>query len=157
MRAVRVVAVVLVIAGLSGSAAALRLPSAPRCSIFPRTNPWNQRVDRLPVATNSATLIHSIGLATGLHADFGSGTWDGGPIGIPFDVVTSKTPRAKVSFQYADESDRVGYPIPKRVHVEYGSDHHALLVDRDACACSRCADAVGWIGVVVGHDDLFSL
>jgi len=133
MRAVRVLAVIFAIAGLSGSAAALRLPNAPRCSIFPRTNPWNQRVDRLPVATNSATLIRSIGLATGLHADFGSGTWDGGPIGIPFDVVTSKTPRAKVSFQYADESDRVGYPIPKRVHVEYGSDHHALLVDRDAC------------------------
>jgi hypothetical protein len=87
----------------------------------------------LPVATNSATLIRSIGLDTGLHADFGSGTWDGGPIGIPFDVVTRKTPRAKVSFEYADESDRVGYPIPKRVHVEYGSDHHALLIDRDAC------------------------
>lgn len=133
MRAIRVFAVVLVVAGLSGSAAALRLPNAPRCSIFPRTNPWNQRVDKLPVATNSATLISSIGLATGLHADFGSGTWDGGPIGIPFDVVTSKTARTKVSFQYADESDRVGYPIPKRVHVEYGSDHHALLVDRDAC------------------------
>src|SRR5207253_11434771 len=49
------------------------------------------------------------------------------------DVVTSKTPRARVSFEYADESDRVGYPIPKGVHIEYGSDHHALLVDRDAC------------------------
>jgi hypothetical protein len=133
MRAARVLAVVLVVAGLSGSAAALRLPNAPRCSIFPRTNPWNQRVDRLAVATNSATLIRSIGLATGLHADFGSGTWDGGPIGIPFDVVTSKTPRAKVSFEYADESDHVGYPIPKRVHIEYGSDHHVLLLDRDAC------------------------
>ena len=36
-------------------------------------------------------------------------------------------------FEYADESDRVGYPIPKRVHIEGGSDHHALLLDRDAC------------------------
>ena len=44
-----------------------------------------------------------------------------------------KTPRAKVSFEYADESDQVGYPIPKRVHIEGGSDHHALLLDRDAC------------------------
>jgi hypothetical protein len=78
-------------------------------------------------------MIRSIGLDTGLHADFGSGTWDGGPIGIPFDVVMRKTPRAKVSFEYADESDRVGYPIPKRVHIEHGSDHHALLVDRDTC------------------------
>ena len=133
MRAVPVFATALLVAALSGSAAALRLPAAPHCAVFPSSNPWNRRVDKLPVATNSATLIRSIGLDTGLHADFGSGTWDGGPIGIPFDVVTRKTPRAKVSFEYADESDRVGYPIPKRVHVEYGSDHHALLVDRDAC------------------------
>ena len=125
-------AVVLVVA-LPGSAAALRLPSAPSCPVFPRSSTWNRRVDRLPVAANSATLIRSIGLDTGLHADFGSGTWDGGAIGIPFDVVSRKTPRAKVSFEYADESDRVGYPIPRRVHIEYGSDHHALLVDRDAC------------------------
>jgi len=119
---------------LSGAAAHARpLPSAPRCSIFPKSNPWNQRVDKLPVAANSATMVRSIGLDTGLHADFGSGTWDGGPIGIPFDVVTRRTPRAKVSFEYADESDRVGYPLPRRVHIEYGSDHHALLVDRDAC------------------------
>jgi hypothetical protein len=133
MRAVRVFALFLVIAGLPGSAAALRLPSAPRCPLFPGSNAWNRRVDRLPVAANSATLIRSIGLDTGLHADFGSGTWNGGAIGIPFDVVTRKTPRAKVSFEYADESDHVGYPVPRHVHVEYGSDHHALLVDRDAC------------------------
>jgi hypothetical protein len=133
MRAVRVAAAVVLVTVLPGSAAALRLPGAPRCPIFPRTNAWNQRVDKLPVARDSATLIRSIGVDTGLHADFGSGTWDGGPIGIPYDVVSGKTPRAKVSFEYADESDQVGYPIPRRVHVEYGSDHHALLVDRSAC------------------------
>jgi hypothetical protein len=133
MRAAARLAVVFALAALPGSAAALRVPGAPRCPVFPHANPWNQRVDKLPVAANSATMVRSIGLDTGLHADFGSGTWDGGPIGIPFDVVTRRTPRAKVSFEYADESDRVGYPIPRRVHIEYGSDHHALLVDRDAC------------------------
>src|SRR4026209_1079766 len=133
MRAARVFLIVVLAAGLSGSAAALRVPSAPRCTVFPRSNPWNRRVDRLPVAANSATLIRSIGLDTGVHADFGSGTWDGGPIGIPFDVVTRATPRAEVSFEYADESDRVGYPIPKRVHVEHGSDHHAPLAARRSC------------------------
>ena len=115
------------------SAEALRVPGAPRCTVFPKTNPWNRRVDRLPVASNSSTIINSIGASTGLHADFGSGLWEGSPIGIPFDVVTRTTPRSKVSFEYADESDRVGYPIPKRVHIEGGSDHHALLLDRDAC------------------------
>ena len=115
------------------SAGALRVPGVPRCPVFPKTNPWNQRVDRLSVARNSAAIIASIGAGTGLHADFGSGLWEGSPIGIPFDVVTRKTPRSRVSFEYADESDRVRYPIPRRVHIEGGSDHHALLLDRSAC------------------------
>jgi hypothetical protein len=115
------------------SAEALRLPAAPRCPVFPRSNPWNQRVDRLPVAKSSAAIIASIGVNTGLHADFGSGLWLGKPIGIPFDVVTRKTRRSRVTFEYSDESDHVGYPIPKRVHIEGGSDHHALLIDRSAC------------------------
>jgi hypothetical protein len=126
-----VLAVALLLPG--SSAQALRLPSAAECPIFPKTNPWNRRVDRLPVAPNSAALIASIGLDTGLHADFGSGLWDGGRIGIPFDVVTSRTPRSHVSFDYADESDPGPYPIPRDVHIESGSDHHALLLDRDAC------------------------
>jgi hypothetical protein len=129
----RALAVALAVLSASGSAAALRLPSTPGCPVFPASNPWNRRVDRLPVAKNSAALVASIGLGKSMHADFGSGTWDGGPIGIPYDVVTRSTPRTRVSFEYSDESDHVGYPIPKRVHVEYGSDHHALLVDRSAC------------------------
>jgi hypothetical protein len=126
-----VVLSVLVCAG--GSAYALRVPAAPKCTVFPKSNPWNQRVDKLAVAGNSAAIISSIGTSTGLHADFGSGLWEGSPIGIPFDVVTRKTPRSRLSFEYSDESDHVGYPIPKRVHIEGGSDHHALLLDRDAC------------------------
>jgi hypothetical protein len=130
---VRALALALVVSAASGSAAALRLPSAPRCPIFPASNPWNRRVDRLPVAKNSAVLVASIGLGKSMHADFGSGLWDGGPIGIPYDVVARSTPRTRVSFEYADESDHVGYPIPSRVHIEYGSDHHAVLVDKSAC------------------------
>ncbi|MGB2874348.1 MAG: hypothetical protein WBB76_02620 [Gaiellaceae bacterium] len=127
------VTVAISLASAGGSAHALRLPSAKRCPVFPKTNPWNRRVDRLPVASNSAAIIASIGLDTGLHADFGSGLWQGSPIGIPFDVVTRSTQRSRVSFDYSDESDHIGYPIPKRVHIEGGSDHHALLLDRDAC------------------------
>jgi hypothetical protein len=127
-----------VISALSGaSASALRLPSAPRCPIFPPDNPWNQRVDTLPVAADSETLIASIGLDAPLHPDFGSGLYDGGPIGIPFDVVTARTPRVRVGFDYADESDRGSYPIPRGVHIEGGrnadGDRHAVLLDRDAC------------------------
>jgi hypothetical protein len=89
------------------------------------------------VAADSAQLIASIGLEAPVHADFGSGTWDGGPIGIPFDVVSRKTPRSRVSFAYADESDHVSYPIPRRVHIEGGAhatgDRHAILVDKSSC------------------------
>ena len=127
--------ILLAALALSGSSAqALRLPGAPSCTIFPKTNAWNIRVDALPVAANSGAIIQSIGTGVGLHADFGSGLWDGGPIGIPFDVVTKKTPRTtRITFEYSDESDHVGYPIPARVHIESGSDHHALLLDKDSC------------------------
>ncbi len=130
----RIAAVAVLVLALSGaSAQALRLPGAPACPVFPRNNPWNERVDSLPVASDSPQLIASIGLGASMHADFGSGLWEGSPIGIPFDVVSRKTPRARVSFDYADESDRVAYPIPRTVHIEGGGDRHALLVDRDTC------------------------
>ena len=83
---------------LSGaSAQALRLPAAPKCPVFPAKNPWNQRVDRLPVAADSDAIVRSIGVGDHVHADFGSGLWDGGPIGIPITVVGRKTPRSRVS------------------------------------------------------------
>jgi hypothetical protein len=118
------------------------------CPTFPANNPWNQRVDTLPVAANSAQLIASIGLDNGVHPDFGSGLWDGAPIGIPFDVVSKATPRSRVSFVYASESDKGPYPIPGNVHVEGGSDRHAILVDRGTCRLYELYDlqrtASGW-------------
>jgi len=141
--------VVLAVAALvcAGSASALRLPTAPKCPIFPASNAWNERVDTLPVAADSAQLIASIGLGTGLHPDFGSGLWDGGPIGIPFDVVSKSTPRSHVRFGYADESDKGPYPIPRTVHIEGGAqsdgDRHALLLDRDACRLYELYDLHG--------------
>lgn len=127
------VATVAVLSLGGGSAGALRLPSAPKCPIFPKSNPWNRRVDRLPVSAGSARIIRSIGLGTGLHPDFGSGKYAGGPIGIPFNVVTRKTRRTRLAFEYADESDRGRYPIPQKVKVEHGSDRHALMIDRSGC------------------------
>jgi hypothetical protein len=128
---------VLALLALVPAAQAGRLPGAPRCPVFPRDNPWNRRVDRLPVAPDSARIVASIGLDEGLHADFGSGRYEGRPIGIPFDVVSRRTHRSRVAFDYADESDRARYPIPRGVHIEGGAgadgDRHAILVDRDAC------------------------
>ena len=122
---------------MGSSADALRLSAARHCPVFPANNPWNQRVDKLPVSAESAQLISSIGFGAPVHADFGSGKWAGGPIGIPFDVVSRKTHRSRVSFEYASESNRVRYPIPRHVHIEGGphasGDRHAILVDKSTC------------------------
>jgi len=121
----------------AGSAQALRHPSAPMCPVFPASNVWNQRVDALPVAASSDEIVRSIGVDDHMHADFGSGLWDGGPIGIPITVVGRKTRRSRVSFEYASESDKGPYPIPRSVKIEggpnAGGDRHALLLDKDRC------------------------
>jgi hypothetical protein len=132
------------VAALVAAVSALALAPAPAeaasvagCPVFPRNNPWNQRVDRLPVLRNSDEIVNSIGLQTTMHADFGSGLWDGGPIGIPITVVDSSTPLSSVDFEYDDESDAGPYPIPKGVPIEGGpdadGDRHALIVDSETC------------------------
>jgi hypothetical protein len=118
-------------------ASAAKLPQAPACPVFPATSPWNQRVDKLPVAAGSDRIVAAIGADDHMHADFGSGLWDGGPIGIPITVVRSTQVKSRVAFQYASESDKGPYPIPKNVAIEGGrqsdGDRHALIVDRDTC------------------------
>jgi hypothetical protein len=107
------------------------------CPVFPPDNPWNQRVDRLPVQRNSDAIVRSIGTTDTMHADFGSGVWEGGPIGIPFVTVGGSQPKVPVSFEYADESDRGPYPIPSRPPIEGGpngdGDRHVIVVDRKRC------------------------
>jgi hypothetical protein len=127
----------LSVVALAVSALALgpgaRVPGAPRCPVFPPSNVWNQRVDRLPVAAGSQAIVEAIGADGTLHAAFGSGLWEGSPIGIPITVVGKGQPKSAVSFAYAAESDRGPYPIPRDVRIEGGSDRHALIVDRDRC------------------------
>src|SRR5438552_10577621 len=75
-------------------------------SLFPVDNPWNEKITSAPVAANSATLVASIGLTSSMHADFGSGTYQGGDIGIPFNVVPGTQPKITVVIDaYASESD----------------------------------------------------
>ncbi len=112
-------------------------PSIGTCSIFTNDNIWNIRVDGLPVDSQSQTFITTIGAAKGLHADFGSGTWDGGPIGIPYVVVGSSQSKVGVAFDYSDESDPGPYPIPPDAPIEGGSqstgDRHVLILDSGNC------------------------
>ena len=131
----RLVALAMLTLALGGSASAP--PRLAGCPVFPASNPWNRRIDQLPVAADSNAIIASIGGSTGLHADFGSGLWDGAPIGIPITVVGRSQPKVRVRFEYAHESDRGPYPIPANVGIEGGrasdGDRHAIIVDRSTC------------------------
>ena len=81
----------------------------------------------------------------GCKADFGSGEWDGGPIGIPYTVVGGGQPEVPVDFDYDDESDPGPYPIPPDAPIEGGpdsdGDRHVLVVDRDACRLYEIYDS----------------
>lgn len=145
---------------LAGAAAGP--PTIAGCPVFPASNPWNQRVDKLPVAANSAALIASMGATTGVHADFGSGLYEGSHIGIPYVVVHGRqTPKSHVAFEYADESDNGPYPIPKNVPVEGypgragQGDRHVVIVDRDSCRLYELGGMsrsnghwTGWAGAI---------
>ena len=113
----------------------LTIASAPSVSgvlIFPEDHIWNTRIDSLPVDSRSADYIGTIGSTAYLHADFGSGLWEGTPIGIPYTVVNGSQPKKTVVFEYADESDSGPYPIPDNPLIEGGSDHHMVIIDKDA-------------------------
>lgn len=111
--------------------------SIANCPSFPADNFWHADVSALPPHPNSAAYIASIGESAGLKADFGSGLWDGGPIGIPFVAVNSAQPKVPVSFEYDDESDPGPYPIPANPPIEGGpqadGDRHILMIDTDTC------------------------
>jgi hypothetical protein len=134
-------------AGLAAGATEPRaapLPSAPACPMFPAGNVWNQDISALPVATDSTTLLSTIGLSTGLHPDFGS--YAG--YGIPINTVSGTRTRVKVRFGYSSQSDKGPYPIPRKPKIERSSDHHMLIVDRDHCTLFELWNvrhtATGW-------------
>lgn len=107
------------------------------CAIFPADNTWNTPVDSLPVEDNSDAYIAAIGTQDYLHPDFGSGTWEGSPIGIPYVIVSSTQPKVNLTFEYDDESDPGPYPIPPDAPIENGpdsdGDRHILIIEDDNC------------------------
>ncbi len=136
----------LAVAALVVAAAAVALgqpsqaapvPGATACPVFPADSFWHADVSALPVHAQSSAWVTSVGATSKLKADFGSGTWDGGPIGIPYTVVPGTQARVPVSFDYADESDPGPYPVPPNAPIEGGpastGDRHVLIVDKDQC------------------------
>ena len=142
VRVLAILAVCVLAAGTSAAAGGRppSLPGARSCPIFPATNVWNKPVKSLPVAANSDAMIAAIGSDENVHPDFGSYLG----YGIPYNVVSGKgATKAKVTFEYADESDRVGYPMPEHPNQESSGDGHILIVDKDTCRLYELFDADG--------------
>src|SRR5258706_6459957 len=116
--------------------------------LFPTDSWWNTDISSAPIDPKSASFIAFIGTSRGMHPDFGGDSGDSSaPIyGMPYIVVAGSQPRANVTFDYDDESDHDGYPIPEEAKtqqkwIEGGlagddpnadGDRHMLIVDRDA-------------------------
>jgi hypothetical protein len=117
-------------------------PFIANCPMFPANNFWNARVDSLPTHPLSDAWIQSIGRSESFHMDFGSGEWEGGLIGIPYNIVTgSAVPKYEAEFYYPDESDAGPYPIPDNPNIEAGGDRHILTVDTETCTLYEIYDA----------------
>src|SRR5215813_2399118 len=107
------------------------------CPVLPANNVWNTPIDQLPVHANSSAWVTTIGPTKTVHADFGSGLYNGGPIGIPYIVVPGSQPMYPATFTYADESDPGPYAVPLNAPIEGGStstgDRHAISIDTGNC------------------------
>lgn len=130
------------VAGSSGggsSTCTASLANAEAIPVFPADNAWNLDISAAAVDPYSSQIIAGFS-ANVIKADFGSGLWNGAPIGIPYVVVCGSQPRVAVNFRangydgnYGDESDPGPYPVPLSAPVEgNGSgDSHVLVVDKD--------------------------
>ncbi|HTR48327.1 MAG TPA: hypothetical protein VMM16_13165 [Verrucomicrobiae bacterium] len=113
---------------------------------FPADNLWNTDISNAPVDPNSAALINFIGGSVGLHADFGSGQYNGSIIGIPYLVVNSSQGPVTINFTaYGDESDPGPMPIPTNAPIEGdpnpSGDQHVLVLDNNNCWLYELFDA----------------
>ena len=66
---------------------ASRCMKSTSCRILPPSSAWNTDISSYPVHPLSDAIIGKIGPSGNMHPDFGSGTYDGKPIGIPYDLV----------------------------------------------------------------------
>jgi PKD repeat protein len=103
--------------------------------IFPPDHVWNVPVDNLPADSRSADYVSRIGTTNSLHPDFGSGLYEGVPMGIPYNMVNGSVSKQSVVFDYDDESDPGPYPIPANPLIEGGGgsegDRHLLVIQKD--------------------------
>jgi hypothetical protein len=112
-------------------------PTLEGCPLFPSDNILNQPIDTAPIHANSALYVASIGASSNAKADFGSGLYNGAPVGIPINLVDSSQEKVPVVFEISDESDPGPYPIAATARIEGGDastgDRHVVVLDKSAC------------------------
>jgi hypothetical protein len=108
------------------------------CQIFPADNFWHADIRTLPVDAHSAQWLAAMSASSrNLHPDFGPSGDLAAPYGIPVTVANPGHPRVTVDFDYADESDKITYPLGPDTLIEGGTnadgDRHAIVVTADTC------------------------
>lgn len=120
-------------------------PTIGGCPMMPADNYWHADVSALPVHARSSAWVTSLGRSSKFHTDFGSGLWQGAPIGFPYTVVGASQPKVPISFYYPEDSDPGPYPLPWDAPVEGGQgsvgDRHVITVDSSTCRLYEVFDA----------------
>jgi hypothetical protein len=123
----------------AGVACTATKADAENIQIFPASNAWNLDISSSPVDPYNAQIIAGFS-SNVIKADFGSGVWDGAPVGIPYTVVCGNQTKYSVTFRannydgnYGDESDAGPYPIPLNTPIEGNGngDSHVIAVDKE--------------------------
>ena len=112
---------------------------AENIAVFPADNAWNTDISQAAIDPYNTQIISALS-GYSCKADFGSGLWEGAPIGIPYVVVCSNQAKSTITFRangyddnYGDESDAGPYAIPINAPIEGngGGDAHVIAVDKD--------------------------
>ena len=136
-----------------GNASGSDVLAGTHCQIFPADNYWHADIRSLPVDSHNAAWLAAMGASThNLHPDFGPSGDPSAPYGIPVTVASAGQARVSVTFDYADESDQVPYPLDAATRIEGGADasgdRHAIVVTADTCELFETWDtnetAAGW-------------
>ena len=100
-----------------------------RLQVFPRDNPWNRDVSRLPVHRSSAAIVSSIGRDKRL----------GYNLDMNFVLVPANQPRVSVKIVgYPGESDPGPFPVPDNMPIE----NWPLQRNEDKSALPRSGAAI---------------
>jgi hypothetical protein len=106
---------------------------------FAANNLWNTDISNAVVDPNSQNIINFIGSSTTLHPDFGAGLYNGGHIGIPYQVEDSTQALTPIKLMaYGAQSDPGPARIPANALIEGyphpgSGDRHVLVLDKTGC------------------------